>query len=359
MKKFLLSLIAVVCVAIGALGVTACVPGDLKAHNWEEKWSHSINNHWHACLDRGCNGKDQNEPHNLVLIETQIKKKPTCGKTGRGIYQCTECGVTIEDNIPATGEHDYSVSIIIDVEPSCSSNGHGTFMCRTCGDVQARDIISSSIPHNFDERVWESNKDGHYHVCQNDECNATSTLEPHTEIKDANRSIPVKTVSSGSRLTTCNDGLDVFYCSVCNMETRSVEISNPDAPVKLDVTFTNSSNQTMERTQLGDSMYEMHIKPGIYTLTFDARTASGGVVSNDRNAAWMSNYCGVRMYVKDEVNMQETWSTMDKSLAADYTGYNVNVKESCMVVFKFETGGINGDVNYRMRAAVTIKIICD
>ena len=94
-------------------------------------------------------------------------KEPSCivpGYTGDTV--CDDCGETVSvgEDIPAPGQHDYSYKVT--QEPTCVLNGVGVYTCSRC-KVTYEEIIPKTGIHN-----WIS-YDNEIHKCEN--CNAEAS----------------------------------------------------------------------------------------------------------------------------------------------------------------------------------------
>lgn len=82
--------------------------------------------------------------HNWVVTDT---KAPTCVETGGNVYTCSDCGaIKFSEDIPATGDHDYSVA-----------SGHGYNYCSVCGrpDPSFMTAVEGFYqPTTVDHFVW-------------------------------------------------------------------------------------------------------------------------------------------------------------------------------------------------------------
>lgn len=69
-------------------------------HNYGESWKWDVENHWHECAD--CGGKKDLVPH--IYGDWKIITHPTATKAGSRERNCTVCGHTVTEDIPATGD---------------------------------------------------------------------------------------------------------------------------------------------------------------------------------------------------------------------------------------------------------------
>ena len=345
MKKWILSLLVVVCVACGALGLAACVPAQYQGggHNYSEEWNHNIDEHWHACQDRGCSSKSDKDAHKLALIKDEkYYRAPTCETLGRGLHQCVDCGAYVVDSIPVT-EHNYVFSFYV-TEPSCNEEGRGMYVCTECSDVESR-VEPALGNHEFGTK-WESNKEGHFKVCIN--CNTKSEVIPHKSVKSAQMSTPV----SGM-----DDGEDVFVCEECGNETDRVPVVNTDAPNNLEITFVNVSS-TEEN---GIHIVYLNLNTQ-YNIRYSATRAKDGK-NVPVQPIYMVGQYGVRAYLLNVDTMKENVLDYQNMYPVNFgfessTNSRIKVEEAGehVVVFKYETGW--GTAKHQVRAKYTVRIIC-
>lgn len=280
MKKRILALFAVICASVSALGLTACVPGDLKPHTWSEEWKHTITKHWHYCTVPNCAKTNEEAEHDLVIIEVYEGREPTCGKSGRGLYQCVDCGVTIEDKIPATGEHSWELWAE-DVAATCFEEGEGTYFCKVCGDVETRNIEPTG-EHTYVDGKWNITEEGHEQLCET--CKKTSGLLPHERVYSEELS---------SEPTAYTDGAEVYVCAVCGYEIERTFLPATDLPVSLTIDFGGA-----EVTMGEDGFWHVRLTLNTrYYVTYYATKASGENVATQRAA--MDTDEGIRGYLVD------------------------------------------------------------
>lgn len=134
------------------------------------------------CPTEGC----ENVFEGMISIPTidhtpewSITKQPTCKETGTKIQKCAVCERVLDDqptSIPATGEHQYTVTMI--KGESCTDDYKYITKCSVCGDPD---------PANPGEQILEGSAPGHKFVdgecteCQIAEKVLTITPEAYTE----------------------------------------------------------------------------------------------------------------------------------------------------------------------------------
>ena len=84
------------------------------------------------------------EAHNWVENGHQ---DATCTKDGYTEYKCSACGETKRDEIPATGEHHFTVVAKV-VAPTYTSEGYTIYKCETCNETEKRDIVPMLVPES-------------------------------------------------------------------------------------------------------------------------------------------------------------------------------------------------------------------
>ena len=82
--------------------------------------------------------------HNWVENEHQ---DATCVKDGYTEYKCSACGATKRDEIPATGEHHFTVVKEV-VAPTYTSEGYTIYKCETCDETEKRDVVPMLVPES-------------------------------------------------------------------------------------------------------------------------------------------------------------------------------------------------------------------
>ena len=84
------------------------------------------------------------EAHNWVENGHQ---DATCTKDGYTEYKCSACGKTKRDEIPATGEHHFTVVAKV-VAPTYTSEGYTIYKCETCDETEKRDVVPMLVPES-------------------------------------------------------------------------------------------------------------------------------------------------------------------------------------------------------------------
>ena len=71
----------------------------------------------------------------------------TCVKDGYIEYECSVCGATKRDEIPATGEHHFTVVAEV-VAPTYTSEGYTIYKCTDCNETEKREIVPMLVPES-------------------------------------------------------------------------------------------------------------------------------------------------------------------------------------------------------------------
>lgn len=83
-------------------------------HDWSGEWSKDDTYHWHDCL-KNCGEKKDNAVHEWD--GGTVTKQPTAEDEGEKTFECTVCGQTRTETIPAAGEPSGSGNISHEVQP--------------------------------------------------------------------------------------------------------------------------------------------------------------------------------------------------------------------------------------------------
>lgn len=353
MKKWILITLTAACVVFGALGLAACVPGNLQDHVWE--WDYNSTTHWRKCTVDGCNlTKDEGE-HDWEVISVSVY--PTCTSTGKGEMECKVCHAKTT-TIPKT-DHSWALKTTYK-EATCLENGSAEYECQNenCHLTETRDIPALG-DHDFNSGKYVSAGDqGHYALCKY--CDEPSdVLEPHQE-----------TVSGRMNPTDIDDGWVDWKCSDCQNVRRAVT-ENTNLPNEINVNIRRKSNsRTVTMTDYRDGKKVSLLPSGdgdgvIYEVTF---TASRDGKNSQPAKALLDFYDdegkGVWAYYRDD-NARETkldvGNTGELFLYGNGTSiYTANLRVrnsgSYCIVFKYETGRIEGQT--KVRATFTLYIEC-
>lgn len=243
MRKYVLAALTIICVFACALGIAACVPSDIAAHNWSKEWTHSFEKHWHKCSDPGCAGITGEAEHTWKLVEDMVETEPTCGTYGWGRYYCTVCGATKDDDIPFEGTHDFKLLMNL-IEPTCGEAGKDMYACTVCGEVESRDVAATG-EHDF-SGSWQSSEEGHYKVCS--VCGEKDQVVPHVA---ADTPTTIRPQSS----YPYHDGKTTLLCKDCGYEMQSETIPNPYVAVSFDISLQfKADNSLAEINENGETV---------------------------------------------------------------------------------------------------------
>lgn len=348
MKKWILSLLVVLCVVCGALGLAACVPDGLEAHNWSKGWKHTIDEHWHYCLDEGCSKAKDREEHNLEVLEIYEGREPTCGKLGRGLLRCKDCKVIIEDAIPATGNHNWRSEEVV-IEATCNRDGVAFGECADCGQI--RKIVKDATgKHRYSDDSWRGIEQGHEQICA--DCKTSSGVVPHEADE------PVVTPIVGM-----NDGKVETYCKVCGYLMSSEIVTNPEVPVSLSISI-----KGVDIRQINDKSGQVTLTVGqAYTVSYSAVNGNNQTMNNLSEIVMSSaNAGGVRVYYLTNKNNEVLISsgadfnveganniTSTYDPVENISKIKVNTPGMHRIIFWYETGD---GATYKQRASYTLYI---
>lgn len=106
------------------------------------------------CSNSGCDYVD--DTATIVLVqpkehnwgEFQTLTEATCGKPGKKVRYCKNCGAADDAEIPATGKHDLVASKV--VEPTCTERGYTAYVCKGCGAF-VQDDYTKELGHKLDD----------------------------------------------------------------------------------------------------------------------------------------------------------------------------------------------------------------
>lgn len=106
------------------------------------------------CSNSGCGYVDKTATTVLPIKEHnwgefQTLTEATCGKPGRKVRYCKNCGAADYVEIPATENHDYVASKV--VEPTCTERGYTIYACKGCGLIYRDDFTENLGGHSWNE----------------------------------------------------------------------------------------------------------------------------------------------------------------------------------------------------------------
>ncbi len=251
MKKALLLFLSLLCVALLALGLVACediptdetpsddIPTDetLKdngeeIHNFSTQWTSNGESHFHKCLDGGCTEVKDETPHDFG--EWVVDEEATCKSTGVRHRVCTVCERFVNESIPVDKtSHRYAADFtkegarhyrkclnagctaivdesthtflewVEDVAATCKNTGTKHRICTVC-EQTVSDTIPQK-PHAYTAE-WETDDEGHFRTCQNDDCGAVEEKQPHNLNENAFCTVCQLNMAEGLVFTENEDG---------------------------------------------------------------------------------------------------------------------------------------------------------
>ena len=138
-----------------------------------------------------------------------VDTEPTCTEDGLKVRECSKCGETEEDVIPATG-HAWG-EWDVETEPTCTEDGLKVRECSNCGETEEDEIPATG--HNHSDE-WAYDDDNHWHEC---DCGDIADQAAHT--------IDWVVVKNN---THNEDGLKEKKCTVCAYTTGETEVIPAD-----------------------------------------------------------------------------------------------------------------------------------
>ncbi len=128
----ILTLCLLVCVMVV---VSAC---NVNKHNFSTDWHNDADNHWHACIDEGCEEKSDVVAH--TYGEGVVTTPATEEAEGVMTYTCTVCGYAKTEAIAKLEPtvHTHSLTIVDEVAPTCTDTGvKAYYTCSDCDEIFA------------------------------------------------------------------------------------------------------------------------------------------------------------------------------------------------------------------------------
>ncbi len=175
------------------------------------------------------NDKDHYEKQDHTWDEGKVTTEPTCEQEGIKTFTCSVCKGTKTEPIPENGHvwgewvkadatshkrvcktnashidtEDHTPIIDPEIEATCTETGktEGSH-CDICNSVIIEQTTTPALKHDFTGE-YEKDADGHWHICERDNCEETDTKAGHTY-----------------NTTNC---AEVATCTVCNYEKPAGE----------------------------------------------------------------------------------------------------------------------------------------
>ncbi len=175
------------------------------------------------------NDKDHYEKQDHTWDEGKVTTEPTCEQEGIKTFTCSVCKGTKTEPIPENGHvwgewvkadatshkrvcktnashidtEDHTPIIDPEIEATCTETGktEGSH-CDVCKSVIVEQTTTPALKHDFTGE-YEKDADGHWHICERDNCEETDTKAGHTY-----------------NTTNC---AEVATCTVCNYEKPAGE----------------------------------------------------------------------------------------------------------------------------------------
>ena len=144
MKKLLLAITLVLCLATALVALTSC-GGDECDHIWATS---ATTDKKANCTEDGsasikcmlCGAKDESSvtttPATGHNYETESYTAATCVTDGSETKVCTVCTDTTTTTLPATGAHAWGILPTVDVEATCDADGSESIKCMDCQAVK-------------------------------------------------------------------------------------------------------------------------------------------------------------------------------------------------------------------------------
>lgn len=206
-------------------------------HNYSTDWTQSETEHWHACIDPGCDKVSAKATHTW---RSEITLEPTYDAAGSRTLTCTVCDYTKTEDIPKK-EHTFSPLWSSDashhwhactedgctekgsqddhswndgtvtVEPTLESAGEKTYTCTVCSRTKLETL--PQLEHTYSGE-WSKDNDYHWHAC--------TDVGYESLIKDkAAHTWDAGTVTTEPTAET--EGVRTFTCTICG-QTRTESI---------------------------------------------------------------------------------------------------------------------------------------
>lgn len=216
-------------------------PGtDPAAHNWNTTKLAIYSDTQHGYQCRNCNewNMDSLVAHSYTAPSgSAIITRPTCYQPGSGTYKCS-CGHTYVGDIPATGEHNWNTTKLVEIDenvhgyrcrqagcpayqiaddgsekhvwtltstitaPTCVAEGSGNYKCNICGATKVDSIPVDPSAHNHDTVISDLGNGYHGYKCLNAPNNADHAKDVEKHAFD--------------KYEKLDDDKHAFHCPVCD-----------------------------------------------------------------------------------------------------------------------------------------------
>lgn len=122
-------------------------------HNHILIWKWNTTEHWKACENEKCIKDLESEKGAHIFNEGVTEEEPGENKKGKKKFTCKTCGYIKIEDIPATGNHEYSI-FIEKVNPTCTKDGYTLYKCKDCDATEQRNKLSAlgHIKGHFDKK---------------------------------------------------------------------------------------------------------------------------------------------------------------------------------------------------------------
>lgn len=139
--------------------------------------------HWQ---EYGCGTIKNKESH--TWDTGKVTKAATCTEKGETTYTCSKCGRTkTEEDIPALS---HEMTKVAAKAVTCTEDGNNEYyVCSRCKGVfkdalgetatTVKNETLTALGHDFGGAWISDGEGGHYQLCQREDCNVKSDLEPH------------------------------------------------------------------------------------------------------------------------------------------------------------------------------------
>ena len=160
MKKLLLALTLVLCLAVSMVALTSCGGDGDCEHTWATEATVDTAA---TCTQEGvatikctaCGekkaGSETAVPKADHAYDEGTTVAATCTTAGSVTKTCATCGDVKTETIPATGNHIWQANASVDTLPTCTTDGQKSIKCIICQSVKEDSIVPLPASHE-----WES-----------------------------------------------------------------------------------------------------------------------------------------------------------------------------------------------------------